>query len=71
MEDSAKKRKQKRTLQNAMRKFNAAEEYYAKIIIKNSSKTRLRIYRKIASLMHNRFSLMDAPSLRICLNGCR
>lgn len=60
MEDNAKKRKQKRTLQNAMRKFNAAEEYYAKIIIKNSSKTRLRIYRKIASLMHNRFSLMDA-----------
>lgn len=45
---------------NAVRKLNKVEEYYAKIILQFSNKTRLKLYRKIASLMKNRFSLMDA-----------
>lgn len=53
------KRKPK-SLQNAMIKLNVIEEYYAKMIIIFSNKVRLKIYRKIASLMKNRFSLMDA-----------
>lgn len=59
MADDIKKRTNK-SLQNAMRKFNAAEEYYAKLMIVFASKTRLKLYKKIASLMRNRFSLMDA-----------
>ena len=43
-----------------MMKFNVVEEYYAKMIVQFSNKTRLKLYRKIASLMRNRFSLMDA-----------
>lgn len=58
-EESAKKKTSK-SLQQAMRKFNAAEEYYAKFMIAFAGKTRLKLYRKIASLMRNRFSLMDA-----------
>lgn len=53
------KRKSK-SLQKAMRKLNAVEEVYAKLLIQFSNKTRLKLYRKIASLMKNRFSLMDA-----------
>ena len=53
------KRKPK-SLQNAMIKLNVIEEYYAKMIIIFSNKVRLKMYRKIASLMKNRFSLMDA-----------
>ena len=53
------KRKSK-SLQRAMMKLNVIEEYYAKMIIQFSNKTRLKLYRKIASLMKNRFSLMDA-----------
>lgn len=53
------KRKPK-SLQNAMIKLNIIEEYYAKMIIIFSNKVRLKMYRKIASLMKNRFSLMDA-----------
>ena len=49
-----------KSLQKAMMKFNKVEEYYAKMIIQFSNKTRLKLYRKIASLMRNRFSLMDA-----------
>ncbi len=49
-----------KSLQKAMIKFNKIEEYYAKLIIQFSNKTRLKLYRKIASLMRNRFSLMDA-----------
>ncbi len=45
---------------NAVRKLNKVEEYYAKMILQFSNKTRLKLYRKIASLMKNRFSLMDA-----------
>ncbi len=47
-------------LSNAMRKLNSVETYYAKIICNMSSATRLKIYRKLASLMSNRFSLMNA-----------
>ncbi|MCQ2740640.1 MAG: type II secretion system F family protein, partial [Alphaproteobacteria bacterium] len=54
------KKKKSSSLNNAMRKFNKVEEYYAKLIIQFSGKTRLKLYRKIASLMRNRFSLMDA-----------
>lgn len=60
MADDAAKKKASRSLQQAMRKFNAAEEYYAKFMIAFAGKTRLKLYRKIASLMRNRFSLMDA-----------
>jgi len=47
-------------MQRAMMKLNAIEEVYAKMIIVFSNKVRLKLYRKIASLMRNRFSLMDA-----------
>ena len=59
-DDGIKKKKHSQSLATAMRKLNAAEEVYAKIIIQFSNKTRLKLYRKIASLMRNRFSLMDA-----------
>ena len=45
-----------KSLQKAMMKFNVVEEYYAKMIVQFSNKTRLKLYRKIASLMRNRFS---------------
>lgn len=48
------------SLQRAMRKLNVMEEYYAKITCNLSSGTRLKIYKKLASLLSNRFSLMDA-----------
>lgn len=48
------------TMVRAMRKLNVVEVYYAKMICLMSNKTRLKIYRKIASLMANRFSLMNA-----------
>jgi len=47
-------------LAKAMRKLNSIEVYYAKIICNMSGQTRLKMYRKIASLMSNRFSLMNA-----------
>lgn len=53
-------KKKSKSLQKAMMKLNIIEEYYAKMIIQFSNKTRLKLYRKIASLMKNRFSLMDA-----------
>lgn len=53
-------KKKSRSMQKAMMKFNAIEEAYAKMIIVFSNKVRLKLYRKIASLMKNRFSLMDA-----------
>ena len=58
-EETPVKRKSQ-SLQRAMRKLNKIEEYYAKMIMQFSNKTRLKLYRKIASLMKNRFSLMDA-----------
>ena len=44
------------------KKFSIAElnRYYALINCRLSGKTRLKIYRKLISLLHNRFSLMDA-----------
>ena len=60
MADDSKKKKTAKSLQQAMRRFNTAEEYYAKLMIAFAGKTRLKLYRKIASLMRNRFSLMDA-----------
>lgn len=53
-------KKKSKSMQKAMMKFNAIEEAYAKMIIVFSNKVRLKLYRKIASLMKNRFSLMDA-----------
>ena len=52
--------KEQNTLQKAMRSLNIIEVYYAKMICKMSNGARLKIYRKIASLMSNRFSLMNA-----------
>ncbi|MBE6445401.1 MAG: hypothetical protein E7019_05070 [Alphaproteobacteria bacterium] len=53
-------KKKSDSMQRAMMKLNAIEEVYAKMIIVFSNKVRLKLYRKIASLMRNRFSLMDA-----------
>jgi len=55
-----KERRRKQSIQKAMHQLNVVEEYYAKMIMLMSNKTRLKLYRKIASLMKNRFSLMDA-----------
>lgn len=44
----------------AMRSLNSIEVYYAKMICNFSNEARLKIFRKLASLMRNRFSLMDA-----------
>ena len=48
------------SIQRAMRQLNVIEEYYAKMICLFSNKARLKLYKKIASLMKNRFSLMSA-----------
>ena len=45
------------------RKVSAIEIKYAQMICLCSNKTRLKMYRKLASLMANRFSLMDALEL--------
>ena len=47
-------------INKAIQKLNAIEVAYAKIICNMSGGARLKIYRKIASLMSNRFSLMNA-----------
>lgn len=52
--------KKKTTFSKAMRSLNSIEVYYAKMVCNFSNATRLKIYRKLASLMRNRFSLMDA-----------
>lgn len=54
------KKPQSQSMQNALRSLNKIEEYYAKLICNFSNTTRLKIYRKIASLMRNRFSLMNS-----------
>ncbi len=51
------------SLDKAMRSLGTVEVYYAKMICNLSNTTRLKIYRKIASLMRNRFSLMNALDL--------
>ena len=40
--------------------FSGAEIAYAKFMTRHSTNERLRVYRKLASLLRNRFSLMDA-----------
>ena len=59
-EEVIKKKKTSKSLNSAMKKLGKAEEYYAKLMMTFASKERLKLYRKIASLMKNRFSLMDA-----------
>ncbi len=44
----------------AMRSLGSIEVYYAKLVCNFSNSSRLKIYRKLASLLRNRFSLMDA-----------
>lgn len=46
-----------------LRKVSAVEIKYAQMICLMSNKVRLKLYRKLASLMANRFSLMDALDL--------
>ena len=48
------------SMARAMKQLNAIEVYYAKMVCRMSNAARLKIYRKIASLMANRFSLMNA-----------
>ena len=48
------------SLQKAMSRLNAVEVQYARLVVNMSNGARLKLYRKIASLMRNRFSLMDA-----------
>ncbi len=55
----AEKRKTQ-SFNKAIRSLNSIEVYYAKMICNFSNDARLKIYRKLASLMRNRFSLMDA-----------
>jgi len=54
------KRRDPSNLNKALKKINIIENYYARIICNMSSGARLKVYRKIASLMGNRFSLMNA-----------
>ncbi len=54
------KNKQSAQMKKALRSVAAAEVYYAKILCSMSGKARLKIYRKLSSLLRNRFSLMDA-----------
>lgn len=42
------------------RQLNSIEVFYAKIVCNFSNEARLKIFRKLASLMSNRFSLMNA-----------
>lgn len=53
-------RKRKSSLEKAMKSLSTVEVYYAKIICRLSNATRLKLYRKLASLLRNRFSLMNA-----------
>lgn len=51
---------QRNRFNKAIKSLGSVEVYYAKIICNFSNSTRLKIYRKLASLLRNRFSLMDA-----------
>lgn len=55
-----KKSVQNTALLKAAKQLNIVEHFYARLICSMSGKTRLKIYRKLSSLLHNRFSLMDA-----------
>lgn len=48
------------SLNKAMQSLGSVEVYYAKIICNMSNSTRLKVFKKIAALMKNRFSLMNA-----------
>ena len=50
----------KNRFNKAMKSLGSIETYYARIICNFSNASRLKIYRKLASLLRNRFSLMDA-----------
>lgn len=63
MAENEQKKRQSASMVKAMRQLNMIEIYYAKMICNFSNETRLKIYRKLASLMRNRFSLMDALDL--------
>ncbi|MFI3242356.1 MAG: type II secretion system F family protein [Alphaproteobacteria bacterium] len=54
------KKVQRTSLQKAVKSLNSVEEVYAKILCNLGNATRLKIYRKLASLMRNRFSLIGA-----------
>lgn len=58
--EEQKKRDLSSNFSKALRQISVIETYYARMICQFSSTTRLKIYRKIASLMGNRFSLMNA-----------
>ena len=61
------KNKQSAQMKKALRSVAAAEVYYAKILCSMSGKARLKIYRKLSSLLRNRFSLMDRiTSYNVC-----
>lgn len=47
-------------LQKAAKSLSVVEEYYARILCGMNGGSRLKIYKKLASLLRNRFSLMDA-----------
>ncbi len=63
MEEKEKERKKQTSLDKAMRSLGTVEVYYAKMICRMSNGVRLKIYRKLASLLRNRFSLMNALDL--------
>lgn len=48
------------SLNKAMRSLSTIEVYYARMVCQFSNDVRLKIFKKIASLMQNRFSLMNA-----------
>lgn len=48
------------SLNKAMKSLNSIEVYYAKMICRMSNSARLKVFKKIAALMKNRFSLMNA-----------
>ncbi len=60
MAEGNEKRSSSNSIHKAMKQLNVVEEYYAKMICNFSNDARLKLYRKIASLMKNRFSLMSA-----------
>ena len=51
------------SLDKAMKQLGVVETWYAKMVCRSSNKARLKIYRKMASLLRNRFSLMNALDL--------
>ena len=59
-EDGLTPKRTSKSLAMAMNRLSKIEELYARMIIQFSNKERLKMYRKIASLMRNRFSLMNA-----------